>query len=333
MIAAPQIQVATLADLDALARLRAEIGWHRSDPLLRGVLSWDGGRIFVVRAGSLAAAHGSAAQEPAATTSAIAAGPLGVIGNVSVRPEFQRRGLGRLLTTHALAWQRAQGVRSVWLDATPAGRPLYRQLGFADIATSWYVHTPLRNLHMERLAALAGPYEIDSATPQALDDIAELDREAFGGDRLGLLRALASQSACAVYVARASDGARQRPLGYALTRRSEEPGKGIRLGPLVAPDDTVAAALALAVTTAELRRFPDEVTSGASYLTVGGGAAPAARNFFDMIGAATVDDDLVMRLSMADYGEASATHNDHTAPMGREKGKPSVYCWISPMLF
>lgn len=333
MIAAPQIQVATLADLDALARLRAEIGWHRSDPLLRGVLAWEGGRIFVVRAGSLVAVRGAEAQEPVATTSALAAGPLGVIGNVSVRPEFQRRGLGRLLTTHALAWQRERGVRSVWLDATPAGRPLYRQLGFTDIATSWYVHTPLRNLRMERLAALAGPCAVTIEPPEALDDVAALDREAFGGDRLGLLRALASQSACALYIARDGDGAGQRPLGYALTRRSEEPGKGIRLGPLVAPDDSVAAALTLAATAAELRRFPEEVASGASYLTVGGGAAPAARTFFDEIGAATVDDDLVMRLSMANEVAAPVIYDDHTAPMGREKGKPSVYCWISPMLF
>ncbi len=331
MIAAPQIDVATLEDLDALARLRAEIGWHRSDPLLRGVLSWEGGRIFIVRAGSLMAARGAEAHEPVATTSAIAAGHLGVIGNVSVRPELQRRGLGRLLTTHALAWQRAQGVRSVWLDATPAGRPLYRQLGFTDIATSWYVHAPLRNLRLERLAALAGPHTATSESQDALDDIAELDREAFGGDRLGLLRALASQSACALYIARA--GAGQRAVGYALTRRSEEPGKGIRLGPLVAPDHSVAAALTLAGVVAELRRFPDEVASGASYLTVGGGAAPAARAFFDEIGAATVDDDLVMRLSMAHDAATPVRYDDHTAPMGHEKGKPSVYCWISPMLF
>lgn len=332
MIAATDIQVATLPDLDALARLRAELGWHRSDPLLRGVMTWDGGRIFVLRAGALIPAHGATAHEPAATTSAIAAGPIGVIGNVAVRPEFQRRGLGRLLMTHALDWQRSQGVRSVWLDATPSGRPLYRQLGFTDISPSWYVHAPLRNIRLERLAALADGYAATQAPPAELPSIAALDGEAFGGDRMGLLRALLSQAECALYVATASDGAARTPLGYALTRRTEQPGKGIRLGPMVAPHDAVAAALTLAVVAAELRHFPDDVASGASHLTVGGGSAPTARTFLDSIGATTVDDDLVMRLIMR-ADEAATDHSAQNATIDRATHGPNVYCWISPMLF
>ena len=328
MVTPSQIEIATPSDLESLARLRAELGWHRSDPLLTGVLNWDHGRIFIVRVGALLPAHGEAALFPAATTSAIAAGPVGVIGNVAVRPEFQRRGLGKLLTAHALDWQRAQGVRSVWLDATPAGRPLYRQLGFADIAPSWYIHTPLRTIRLDHLAALAGAYSAEPALPDALTSIAALDREAFGGDRLGLLRALLDQEACALFTVQASDS---RALGFALARRSEPPGLGIRLGPLVAPDDAVAAALTLAVAQAEMRRFPEEYTSGASYLTAGGGDAPAVRAFFDAIGAPTVDDDLVMRLTLS----AEATlHSDTTASLAaHEEGRPSVYCWISPMLF
>lgn len=330
MIAATDIQVATLADLDALARLRAELGWHRSDPLLRGVINWDGGRIFVLRAGALIPARGATAQEPAATTSAIAAGPIGVIGNVAVRPEFQRRGLGRLLMTHALEWQRAQGVHSVWLDATPAGRPLYRQLGFTDMSTSWYVHAPLRDIRLDRLAALASQYTARPADLQAMESLAALDAEAFGGNRMGLLRALASQVECALYIATASADGDHRPLGYALTRRTEQPGKGIRLGPMVAPNDAVAAALALAVVSAEKRQFPDDVASGASHLTVGGGSAPTARTFLDSIGATTVDDDLVMRLTMRADGEPKSASSE--TPEHAE-GRPSVYCWISPMLF
>ncbi len=332
MIAATDIQVAALADLEALARLRAELGWHRSDPLLKSVMMWEGGRIFVLRAGALIPAHGATAQEPAATTSAIAAGPIGVIGNVAVRPEFQRRGLGKLLMRHALDWQRSVGVRSVWLDATPAGRPLYRQLGFTDITASWYVHAPLRNIHLDRLAALAGPYTAATAGPDALGALAALDLEAFGGDRMGLLRALAGQAECALYVAPASDGDARRPLGYALTRRTEPPGEGIRLGPMVAPNDAVAAALTLAVINAERSHFPDDVASGASHLTVGGGSAPTARSFLDHIGATTVDDDLVMRLIMRDDAEATSG-NAQREPVQREMEGPDVYCWISPMLF
>ncbi len=331
MIAAPRIERATLADLESLARMRAEVGWHRSDPLLKGVLAWEHGRVFIIRAGALTAMRGASAQAPAATTSAIAAGPVGVIGNVAVRPEFQRRGLGKLLTAHALDWQRAAGVRTVWLDATPAGRPLYRQLGFVDAAASWYVQTPLRDLHHERLAALAGSMIAVAAPPDALASIAALDLAAFGGDRLGLLHALAAQDVCTLYIAYDSRDAASRPLGYALTRRVESPFLGVRLGPLIAPDDAVAAALTWAATQAERLRLPAEFTSGASHLTAGGGDAPAARAFFTHIGAPSTDDDLVMRLTL-DTREAPEAR-DHDDPSRDNKGRPSVYSWVSPMLF
>lgn len=329
MIAAPQIEVATLADLDAIARLRAELGWRRSDPLLRGVLEWERGRIFVVRAGSLVPAHGAAAREPAATTSVIAAGPVGVIGNVGVRPEFQRRGLGRLLMTHALSWQRAEGVRSVWLDATPAGRPLYRTLGFVDMSTSWYTFAPLRDLHIDKLAALAGAYEVEQAPADALAGIAALDQEAFGGDRLGLLHTLAQQDSGALYIAYDHEEGSRSPVGYALTLRMEQPTQGLRLGPLVAINNAVAAALTLAIVKAERSHSPTQFASGASFITVGGGA-PGERAFFDYIGATTIDDDLVMRLAMnPSDGHSGAT----VASEERKEGRPSVYCWIAPMLF
>lgn len=334
MIAAPQIETASLADLDSLARLRTELGWRRSDSLLRGVMTWEHGRVFVVRVGALIPAHGAAASVPAATTSAIAAGPVGIIGNVAVRPEFQLRGLGRLLTSHALTWQRAQGVRSVWLDATPAGRPLYRQLGFTDMAASWYSYSPLRDLHLDRLSALAGDVIAEPAPPEALASIAALDCAAFGGDRLGLLMALAQQQSCALYLARAShanEADRRPPLGYALARQRENPAQGVRIGPLVAPDDTVAAALTHAIAQTERQRFPHEFASGESYLTVGGGDAPEVRAFFDAIGAPTQDDDLVMRLTMG--AKTSAPSSDGKTRAESKEGKPSVYCWISPMLF
>jgi GNAT superfamily N-acetyltransferase len=331
VIAAPQIERATLADLDALARLRAAMDWNRSDPLLKATLTWEHGRIFVIRAGALTLVRGSTAQAPAATTSAIAAGSVGVIGNVAVRPEFQRRGLAKLLTTHAIAWQRAQGVRAISLDATPAGRPLYRTLGFVDVAASWYVQAPLRDLHYERLTALAGAIVADAAPADALPSVAAVDQEAFGGDRLGLLHALAEQDVFTLYVAHASRDAAQRPLGYALARRTELPIVGVRIGPLVASNDAVAAALTLAVCQAERERQPAAFASGASQLIASCGDMPAARAFFTQIGAAPTDDDLVMRLSL-ESAEPPSANNDRQRAAGNEE-RPSVYSWVSPMLF
>lgn len=331
MIAAPQIERATLADLESLARLRVELGWYRSDPLLQAALTWEGARIFVVRVGALDGARGDLARLPAATTSAIAAGPVGVIGNVGVRPEFQRRGLGKLLTTHAIEWQRAQGVRSIWLDATPAGRPLYRSLGFTDIATSWIGLAPLRDLHYELLVSAAATMIAEPAAPDALASVAALDHAAFGGDRMGLLFALARQDEYSLYIARDRRDEARRPLGYALARRLEQPIRGIRLGPLVAPDDAVASALILAAALAERRRLSADFASGALRFTVGGGDMPEARALFDAIGAPTTNDDLVMRLTLPSQGDDSAIGRD-VAP-GQTEGRPRVYSWVAPMLF
>lgn len=330
MIAAPNIERATEADVESLARLRVELGWNRSDPLLRAALNWEGGRIFVVRVGSLAPAHGELARAPAATTTAIAAGPIGVIGNVAVRPDFQKRGLGKLVTTHAIAWQRSQGVRQVWLDATPAGRPLYRRLGFTDIGTSWLTFTPLRDLRTDRLAALAGAVTAEAASSDALPDVASLDLVAFGGDRMGLLRALSRQEGYTLHIAHSGSDDATHPLGYALSHPLQPPMLGIRLGPLVATGADAAAALTLAAVRAEQQRLPVEVASGGAYLTVSGGVASSARPFFDEIGATTIDDDLVMRLSFPNDAPETAAPADSAA---HDERRPSVYSWIAPMLF
>jgi len=331
VIAAPQIERATLADLEALARLRAAMDWNRSDPLLKATLTWEHGRIFVIRAGAFTPVRGAKAQTPVATTSAIAAGQIGVIGNVAVRPELQRRGLARLLTTHAIAWQRAQGVRAISLDATPAGRPLYRTLGFMDVAASWYVQASLRDLHYERLSALAEAMVADAAPADALPRVAALDREAFGGDRLGLLHALAEQDVFTLYVAHDSRDPAQRPLGYALARRMESPIVGVRIGPLIAPNDAVAAALTLAACRAGRERQPAAFASGVSQLIASCGDTPTARAFFTQIGAPPTDDDLVMRLSLESAEPPQASDDGRHAADNNER--PSVYSWVSPMLF
>lgn len=329
VIAAPQIEEATPNDLDAIARMRVEMGWHRSDPLLASVLEWQRGRIFVIRSGSLGTQEREFGdpQRIMATTSAIAAGPVGVIGNVGVRTESRRLGLGRIIMSHAIEWQRRQGVQTSWLDATTAGRGLYRKLGYGDVTSSWVVHTKMRDIDVGRLEALADGYLIREARPDQLATIATLDAAAFGGNRLGLLEALARQPDSALYFSyRANDDTGQ-PDGYALTRRFEEPYTGVRVGPMIATNDGAAAALTLSTVRAERERYGSLVESGVSYFNAGGGDMPAARAFFAHIAAPPVDDDLVMRLDL----QPTAHGAPQAAPLDPEQ--PLVYSWSSSMLF
>lgn len=340
MIAAPQIELATLNDLDALGRLRLSFDWHRSDTLMRAALTWEGARVFVIRAGQLAPLDGAEAEQPIATTNALAAPPVGVIGNVGVRPDFQRRGLGQVIMRHALAWLAAQGVRAVFLDATPSGRPLYRQLGFQPVTPSWFAHAPLHAFDTARLTSLAGGRAATDRPRDEIARVAALDRAAFGGDRLGLLATLTQQDDITLYIADDHDG---RPSGYALARQLEAPLVGARIGPLVAPDDAVAAALTLAILQAQRERHAAQVggdeadtvavahaaeprlfASGASDL-------PRARAFFTAAGMPPGDDDLVMRLDLAPKGDGA--HADPAAPGENQAQRPSVYSWVSPMTF
>ena len=87
----PRVEVATPRDLEALAVLRLAQGWHAQRRLLASMLDWERGRIFVVRDMETASA------EVVASAAAIACDEIGVIGNVMVRADRQRRGLGRLV--------------------------------------------------------------------------------------------------------------------------------------------------------------------------------------------------------------------------------------------
>ena len=56
----------------------------------------------------------------------------GYIWHVLVRPEFQRRGIGRDLTQAAVDYLRDLGCTTIVLNASEAGAPLYRSMGFAS---------------------------------------------------------------------------------------------------------------------------------------------------------------------------------------------------------
>jgi ribosomal protein S18 acetylase RimI-like enzyme len=54
----------------------------------------------------------------------------GYVLNVYTHPNYRRLGLARQLMTVLMDWCRAQGLKTVVLHASDAGRPLYASLGF-----------------------------------------------------------------------------------------------------------------------------------------------------------------------------------------------------------
>jgi hypothetical protein len=57
----------------------------------------------------------------------------GWIGNLLVRPELRHRGIGKSLMNEAIASLEHSGMKTVWLTASPSGKPLYERLGFRAI--------------------------------------------------------------------------------------------------------------------------------------------------------------------------------------------------------
>jgi GNAT superfamily N-acetyltransferase len=108
------------SDLDACLELAADRGWRPERR--KWALMFELGEVYGIRdpAGGLAGT---------VTLTRYGRG-LAVVGMMLVASRHGRRGLGRRLMTHALE---QAGDATVFLYATPFGRPLYERLGFRSV--------------------------------------------------------------------------------------------------------------------------------------------------------------------------------------------------------
>ena len=151
------------------------------------------------------------------------------LGMVIVAPEQQGRGIGRDLMTRTMD---ALGERTTFLNATPAGQPLYEKFGFKAIG-SIHQHQGTGGAHPPAVQLAPG----ERIRPLGARDpgrLSALLNRATGYDRTQVLGALLN---VAEGVVLDRDG---EPVGFALMRRF---GRGHVIGPLVAPHIEGAQAL------------------------------------------------------------------------------------------
>ena len=91
----------------------------------RDLLWLDGVRCYVAEANG----------RPVATALGVTAGEFTAIFNVATEPTYRRRGFGTALTARAVADGVLAGASWCWLQASDAGYPVYRNLGFRTIET------------------------------------------------------------------------------------------------------------------------------------------------------------------------------------------------------
>ncbi|WGF87454.1 GNAT family N-acetyltransferase [Marinivivus vitaminiproducens] len=217
------------ADLAAVHALSQEAGWPHRVEDWRFALDVGSGVVAMRDDGSLV---GSAM--------AWRFGPdVGTVGMIIVSRAMRSRGLGRRLLRHAVT---AFGAGALELNATAAGLALYASEGFAETGRVVRQH---QGLLQPVMPLRADDVELRPAAP---DDpaILALDREAYGADRGRAFRRLPAETEARIAWRHGA------PAGFALCRPF---GRGHVVGPVVAPDDSLAAALASALLEQLAGRF------------------------------------------------------------------------------
>jgi len=209
-------------DLPFALRLTRDNGWNQRADDWRRLLA-------LACAGARLARWGG---RRAGTTVTCAFGPTAWIAMVLVARSLRGRGIGQALLADGIRYAEQRGCRTLRLDATPLGRPLYEKVGFrAQFEVRRWAG------HPRRAAAGRAP-EFALARTRAPADLAAvcaLDRAATRTDRAPLLRRLASASA--PWVARDCEG---RVRAFLFTR----PGRVARqIGPVCGDADAARALL------------------------------------------------------------------------------------------
>lgn len=157
------------SDLDFAAECTAREGWaSETRAEFEGFLAYDSQGCFVAEE----------AGRPIGICVATHYGEAGFVGELIVIPQARRRGVGRCLLEHAVAYLRGRGARGALLDGEVAAVPLYERVGFRRVCRSLRFTGRVRGRVGERVRPMAAG-DLGAAI--------NLDRTAFGADRRFLL--------------------------------------------------------------------------------------------------------------------------------------------------
>lgn len=155
---------------------------------------------------------------------------VGWIGMVLVTGRYRQRGLATWLLRRCLAICEARGLVPM-LDATPAGREVYRRIGFADgmVLTRFFSARP------QPVPTPTGEVTIRTLRADDSSTFAEFDGAALGADRTVVAQWLSTVAQDALVAQR-----KRRLSGFAIRRAGRIASY---LGPLLADDPDSALAL------------------------------------------------------------------------------------------
>jgi GNAT superfamily N-acetyltransferase len=143
------------------------------------------------------------------------------IGMVLVEKSFRGRGISKILLSDLL--DRLKSFRSVKLDATPAGQPVYAKFGFIEECTIYRMTRPgFRGFRVQPQALIP-----EHITPGAANDIVDFDKSVFGAGREKLIKYLIEKTPDKAWLLKEND----KITGFVLSR----PGRNYhQVGPVAA---------------------------------------------------------------------------------------------------
>jgi GNAT superfamily N-acetyltransferase len=182
------IRTLTPSDIPSAMELSAAANWNQTPE--------DWHRILHLSARSCRCIED--AGKVVATTTLLPYGThLAWIGMVLTHAEYRRQGLARRLMEDAISGAERDGIRTLKIDATDEGRPLYESLGFVveKIVERWSVD---RKIEAVDRNVDGGASAVCSVGRQISDDLFVQDAAAFGVSRRALLKLLSTSGKCSV---------------------------------------------------------------------------------------------------------------------------------------
>jgi len=167
-----KIRPMTINDLQLGLRLTRQAGWNQTESDWLRFIDLEPTGCFVAEWNESAVG----------TTTTCVFGQVAWIAMVLVDINARGQGVGTQLLRHCLSYLKQREVKTVRLDATPAGQPIYQKLGFQA------------EYELARFEGISHPWRpeptVPKATAEIFEDIIEFDNRMTGTDRTKMLTRL-----------------------------------------------------------------------------------------------------------------------------------------------
>ncbi|MFZ2148361.1 MAG: GNAT family N-acetyltransferase [Sedimentisphaerales bacterium] len=213
-----EIRLMTTDDLELGLRLTKQAEWNQTESDWLRFMSMEPAGCFVAELNGASVG----------TTTTCVFGRVAWIAMVLVDVNARGGGVGTALLKHALNYLNERKVKTVRLDATPAGQPIYEKLGFVP------------EYELSRFEGIVPPGKpgphVTKATPDTFASTIEFDNRMTGTDRAKMLNRLFEEFPENIRLLRHGDIVE----GYITTR----PGaNAVQIGPCIATGNAGPALL------------------------------------------------------------------------------------------